>query len=208
MIHRVEPPVPHQDQEPENAADTGEILRAVRRIVRRVESHSRDMEELLGLSTAQYLLLEAIAHDEAQSQAELGERIDLAPSTMVGVTDRLVASGMVERVRVPGDRRRYHVKLTERGRALLLTSPRTLHHRFRDRVAALDPEERRVLQSALVKVVQMLEGEDFPASAILTSGSIPSKSAPQPPNAAPMAQPGGDDEVRDRPQQDPRDPRG
>ncbi len=195
------------DPELDSAASTGEILRAVRRIVRRVESHSREMEELLGVSTAQYLLLEVIARDEASSQAELGERIDLAPSTMVGVTDRLVAAGLVERVRVPGDRRRYHVKLTERGRAFLLTSPRTLHHRFRDRVAALAPEDRRRIQEALVEVVRMLEGEDFPASAILTAGSIPSQS-PTPPLAAPMAQPGGADEVRDRPQQDPRDPRG
>lgn len=197
-----------QEPELETIADTGEILRAVRRIVRRVESHSREMEELLGVSTAQYLLLEEIAHDEASSQAELGERIDLAPSTMVGVTDRLVAAGLVERTRVPGDRRRYHVKLTERGRAFLLTSPRTLHHRFRDRVAALSPEDRRRIQDALVEVVRMLEGEDFPASAILTSGSIPSQSAPQPPNAAPLAPQGGEDEVRDRHSQDPGDPRG
>lgn len=198
----------HQDSENENTIDTGEILRAVRRIVRRVESHSREMEELLGVSTAQYLLLEAIAHDEASSQAELGERVDLAPSTMVGVTDRLVAAGLVERLRVPGDRRRYHVRLTERGRAFLLTSPRTLHHRFRDRVAALAPEDRRRIQAALIEVVHMLEGEDFPASAILTSGSIPSQSAPPPPNAAPMAQQGGDDEIRHRHPQDPGDPRG
>lgn len=189
------------------SGETGEILRAVRRIVRRVESHSREMEELLGVSTAQYLLLEAVARNEAASQAELGERIDLAPSTMVGVTDRLVAAGLVERLRVPGDRRRYHVRLTERGRAFLLTSPRTLHHRFRDRVAALAPEDRRRIQGALVEVVRMLEGEDFPASAILTTGTIPSATIPTP-NAASMAQHGGDDEVHHGPQQDPGDPRG
>lgn len=196
------------DTNAERALEVGEILRAVRRIVRRVESHSRDMEALLGVSTAQYLLLEAIAEDEASSQAELGERIDLAPSTMVGVTDRLVAADLVARVRVPGDRRRYHVQLTDRGRAFLLTSPRTLHHRFRDRVAALAPADRRRIQDALVEVVRMLEGEDFPASAILTSGSIPSQSAPPPLSAEPPARPGGEDEVRDRPQQDPGDPRG
>ena len=196
------------DTDIEGDPEVGEILRAVRRIVRRVESHSREMEELLGVSTAQYLLLEAIAQDEASSQAELGERIDLAPSTMVGVTDRLVAADLVERVRVPGDRRRYHVKLTDRGRAFLLTSPRTLHHRFRDRVAALAPADRRRIQGALIEVVRMLEGEEFPASAILTSGSIPSGGSPPPPNAAPLAPQGGEDEVRDRPQQDPGDPRG
>lgn len=196
------------DTDIEGAPEVGEILRAVRRIVRRVESHSRDMEELLGVSTAQYLLLEAIADDEASSQAELGERIDLAPSTMVGVTDRLVAAGLVERNRVPGDRRRYHVKLTERGQAFLLTSPRTLHHRFRDRVAALAPQDRRRIQDALVEVVHMLEGDEFPASAILTAGSIPSHGSPPPPSAAASARQGGEDEVRDRPRQDSGDPRG
>ena len=67
---------------------------------------------------------------------------------------------------------------------------------------------RRRIQAALIEVVHMLEGEDFPASAILTSGSIPSQSAPPPPNAAPMAQQGGDDEIRHRHPQDPGDPRG
>lgn len=161
-----------RDQEHDPSVEVGEILRAVRRIVRRVESHSREMEELLGVSTAQYLLLETLSHDEAASQAELAERVDLAPSTMVGVTDRLAAAGLVARERVPGDRRRYKVKLTDRGRALLMTAPRTLHHRFRDRAAALPPEERARLLDALQAVVRMLEGEDFPASAILTAGVI------------------------------------
>ena len=145
------------------SSEVGEILRAVRRIVRRVESHSREMEERLGVSTAQLLLLEAVARDEAASQADLGARIDLAPSTMVGITDRLVAAGLVARVRVPTDRRRYHVQLTDQGRAFLAAVPQTLHHRFLDRLAALPEEDRVRLASALVEVVRLLEAEQVPA---------------------------------------------
>lgn len=169
--------------------EVSEILRAVRRIVRRVESHSREMEERLGVSTAQLLLLEAVAQAEAASQVELGERIDLAPSTMVGVTDRLVAAGLVARERVPEDRRRYHVRLTEGGRAFLAKAPSTLHHRFLARLGALPEADRHRLAGALAEIVGLLEAESVPAAAILTAGEIPCPGPSGAPSGGPAQEP-------------------
>jgi DNA-binding MarR family transcriptional regulator len=48
---------------------------------------------------------------------ELSHRMRLAPSSITSVLDRLEAADLAHRAPVPGDRRRLHVNLTDRGRA-------------------------------------------------------------------------------------------
>ena len=47
---------------------------------------------------------------------ELSARMMVTGGNITGITDQLVAEGLVERVEVPGDRRAYRVKLTPKGR--------------------------------------------------------------------------------------------
>lgn len=47
---------------------------------------------------------------------ELSRRMMVTGGNITGITDQLVAEGLVERVEVPGDRRAYRVKLTPKGR--------------------------------------------------------------------------------------------
>jgi len=49
---------------------------------------------------------------------ELSRRMMVTGGNVTGITDQLVAEGLVERVEVEGDRRAYRVRLTPRGRAL------------------------------------------------------------------------------------------
>jgi DNA-binding MarR family transcriptional regulator len=47
---------------------------------------------------------------------ELSRRMMVTGGNITGITDQLVAEGLVERVEVPGDRRAYRVRLTPKGR--------------------------------------------------------------------------------------------
>ena len=49
---------------------------------------------------------------------ELSRRMMVTGGNVTGITDQLVAEGLVERVDVEGDRRAYRVRLTARGRKL------------------------------------------------------------------------------------------
>lgn len=49
---------------------------------------------------------------------ELSRRMMVTGGNVTGITDQLVAEGLVERVDVEGDRRAYRVRLTGKGRAL------------------------------------------------------------------------------------------
>lgn len=49
---------------------------------------------------------------------ELSRRMMVSGGNVTGITDQLVAEGLVERVQVEGDRRAYRVRLTPRGHSL------------------------------------------------------------------------------------------
>jgi DNA-binding MarR family transcriptional regulator len=55
---------------------------------------------------------------EGLKMNELSRRMMVTGGYVTGITDQLVAEGLVERVDVEGDRRAYRVRLTTRGRKL------------------------------------------------------------------------------------------
>lgn len=71
-----------------------------------------------GVTTTQYAVLRVLWEQDKQSAAELGERLQLDAATMVGVLDRLVQAGLVERKPHPQDRRVNLVCLTKPGQRL------------------------------------------------------------------------------------------
>ncbi len=55
---------------------------------------------------------------EGLKMNELSRRMMVTGGNVTGITDQLVAEGLVERALVEGDRRAYRVRLTDRGRTL------------------------------------------------------------------------------------------
>ena len=72
--------------------------------------------ERLGITPVQLKALYRINFNPNISLGELAEKLKLTNSTVSGVIDRLVHSGLVERVVPPGDRRSVSIRLTEEGR--------------------------------------------------------------------------------------------
>lgn len=96
-------------------------------------------------------VLHAVAKLQPVSQREIGDRLGLDASDVVGVLDVLEAAGMVERRRDPHDRRRHAVVLTERGKAAANRAA-ILQAQAEDRALAdLDPDERRLLADLLTR---------------------------------------------------------
>ncbi len=75
--------------------------------------------EPMGLSSAQWrplLLLDSAA--SPMTQVQIARALGLESPTVVRLLDRLVEKGWVTRRNCPGDRRAYHVELTDSARAL------------------------------------------------------------------------------------------
>jgi DNA-binding MarR family transcriptional regulator len=115
--------------------------------------------ESLALRPKHFALLNAIALADGASQQELGRRLALDPSGLVGAIDELERSGLVERRRDPSDRRRYAVALTDEGAATLTRARRLVSDGARELLAPLSEAEVDTLVDLLSRVAAAHEGE-------------------------------------------------
>lgn len=152
---------------------TLDILRSLRRIVKRVEGASAQLEEAHGITAPQLLCLHALVRAGSLTQIELSREVRLSASTVVGVIDRLEAKGLVVRRRDAEDRRRIHVSPTDSGRAIERDAPEPLQHQVERGLAELPPGEQADIAAALERLVRLLEAERIDAAPVLTSGPIP-----------------------------------
>ena len=63
------------------------------------------------------LMAQLERHPEGLKMKELSQRLMVTGGNVTGITDQLVAEGLVERVSVEGDRRAFLVRLTPEGRS-------------------------------------------------------------------------------------------
>ncbi len=149
-----------------------QVVQAIRRIIRRVSSHSRLMAQETGLTLPQLLCMRAIHESEADevTLARVADAVHLSRSTVSGVIERLVKAGYVTRVRSEVDRRRVHLALTPDGQARLEAVPAPLQDRFLSRLADLPESEQEALLASLHRIVELMDAEDLDAAPLLLPG--------------------------------------
>jgi DNA-binding MarR family transcriptional regulator len=103
----------------------------------------------LGLRPRHFAMLNVIAMSEGISQQELGARLGLDPSGLVGGIDELESLGLAERRRDAADRRRYALRLTEEGAATLARARRRVSDGSQKLLAPLDEDEVATLVGLL-----------------------------------------------------------
>jgi DNA-binding MarR family transcriptional regulator len=126
-------------------------LAAFRQQLRRYIHFSEQAARAAGLEPRQYqllLMLRGLAPGGAASVSDIAEWLQVRHHSAVGLVDRMVRRGMVERRPHPFDGRRVLVALTPEGRAALA------------RLAMLHRAELRRLAPALVEALhQLLHGD-------------------------------------------------
>jgi DNA-binding MarR family transcriptional regulator len=85
---------------------------------------------------------------------ELSDRMMVTGGNVTGITDQLVAEGLVERVDVAGDRRAYRVRLTPRGRAQFRAMAQQHEQWIVEAFAGLGARDITTLHRLLGKVKQ------------------------------------------------------
>jgi DNA-binding MarR family transcriptional regulator len=153
--------------EPDALGD--EILRALRRILRRVALHSRQLLKETGLTLPQLLCLRALNDREGgqATQVELSRALQLSQPTVTGIIDRLERSGFVQRERSRLDRRKITVSLTDEGRTRVQSLPTPLQEEFTARLMRLSTNERASLLQSLTTIVELMEAQAVDAAPLL-----------------------------------------
>ena len=97
------------------------------------------------LTTTQWSALTKLQDIQPTSQNHLGRETAMDAATIKGVIDRLVARGYVETSPDPEDGRRLVLSLTGEGDAVIARNLDAARAVSEETLAALDPEERRLL---------------------------------------------------------------
>lgn len=135
------------------------ILRALRRIIRAVDIHSRKLNHDYKITTPQMMCLYSLAKGGAMTQTALARQVNMGVSTLNGVIDRLEAKGLVVRRRDVQDRRKVFVEVTEAGRSVTGSAPHLLQDRFSEALRGLPELEQAAIALSLERVVELMEAE-------------------------------------------------
>jgi len=100
------------------------------------------------------LMAQLERHPEGLKMKELSHRLMVTGGNVTGITDQLVAEGLVERTGVEGDRRVFRVRLTERGRRAFAQMAEQHEHWIVEAFEGLSPRDLEQLHKLLGKVKQ------------------------------------------------------
>ncbi|HWT71220.1 MAG TPA: MarR family transcriptional regulator [Oxalicibacterium sp.] len=139
--------------------DSIRILQSVRRIAQCVEHHSKRLAVTHNITSPQLVALLAIAQLGPSTLKSIGRAIQLSPSTVVGIVDRLEEKGLVYRQRDTRDRRNVFVAVTAAGQTMLANAPSALPNGFGSALGTLSEAERQTLVVTLEQFASLLEAK-------------------------------------------------
>jgi DNA-binding MarR family transcriptional regulator len=131
-------------------ATPNRAMSALREAIRAFNVATKQLERRFGLSGSQLEALEILEQNPGLSPSDLACRSSTDQSTASVVVKRLAESGLVERRKADGDRRRTIITLTDAGREILAKAPPSMPAQLR---AAF----MRLTQSDRITLTQLLE---------------------------------------------------
>lgn len=152
-----------------------ESLIALRRILRSTELYARDLAQAAGLTPAQLRVLQIVSgKGGSATPTALASQMGVSQATVTALVDKLVARGLVARMRSTTDRRQTNVVITPDGQAAAEDAPDALQQKFVKAFEALEDWEQAQLVASLERVAGMLDARDMDAAPVLAIGDIKS----------------------------------
>ena len=148
------------------------IVAAIRRIIRAIDLHSRQLLESHRLTGPQIATMRAVQKLDGPTTSALARAVHLSQPTVSGILNRLERSGLVRRERSTGDRRSVVVRLSEAGERVLDEAPSLLQERFREKLGRLEDWEHHWMLAALERIASMMDAEAIDAAPMLETGQI------------------------------------
>ncbi len=150
---------------------SGEILVALRQVMRAVDLHSRQLARSHDLTGPQAIVLRELeCADAALAPGELARRISLSAATVSDILKRLQGKELIRRMPDPDDHRRVRIALSAAGRRRLAESPPLLQETFVSRFEALADWEQNLLLASVQRVARLMDAERIDAAPVLTDG--------------------------------------
>lgn len=149
-----------------------QLLVSLRRVIRAIDIHSKQLSKFAGLTGPQLMVMHKISQLDGPMAKQVAEEINLSPATVTNIIDRLESRDLVIRVRSQTDKRKVHLYLSEHGKQVHKEAPRALQEHFIKRYQALEEWEQSQLLSAVERIAYMMDAEDLDAAPVLVVGNI------------------------------------
>jgi DNA-binding MarR family transcriptional regulator len=144
------------------------ILRSLRKIIRAIDLHSRNLKDTFGLTVPQLLCLSAIVKEKRLTAIELSKAVRISPSTIVGILDRLEMKQVITRERGFSDRRQTFISPTPAGEETIRNAPSPLQNNLADGLKNMSSRQRANIAHSLKIIVDLMEARHVRAAPLLT----------------------------------------
>jgi DNA-binding MarR family transcriptional regulator len=141
-------------------SDALAVLQKFRYVIRAAQRHSQWIEGQTGLPGAQLWLLAEVNAEPGVRAGELARKMALHQSTASNLIERLVARGLVERLREPSDARIVRLGLTAAGERLLARAPEPARGLLPQVLQDLDAAALQRLAAGLDEVIVRVRALD------------------------------------------------
>ena len=147
----------------EKRADTAEIVQALRRIVKALQTYSHDVRTAYGLTGPQLWALKTLQSHGRMTTGALAAALAVHQSSVSILVDRLEKRGLIRRMRGRPDRRFVEMELTKRGAGLAADAPEAAQGRLLHALQAMPPAEVHKIRHAVDRLVEAMEATDVEA---------------------------------------------
>jgi DNA-binding MarR family transcriptional regulator len=131
-----------------------DFLRLLWSIEHGLQRMSKRMESELGITGPQRLVLRIVGQFPGLSAGALAHIVRLHPSTITGILQRLIARGLLERQRDPGDGRRARLRLNPRALVYTRNSPGTVEKTVTQVLTRVGASDVRAARRVLAEVAR------------------------------------------------------
>lgn len=149
-----------------------EVLTSLRRVIRAIDLHSKQLVKTASVTSPQLRLLQLIRSQKQATVRELSDAMSLSQATVTSIMDRLESRGLVTRIRSAKDKRKVHPQLTVEGEAILAKAPAPMQDSFVRKFDQLSSWEQHMIIASLQRVAEMMDASDIDASPFLDIGSL------------------------------------
>jgi DNA-binding MarR family transcriptional regulator len=156
-----------------------QVLTSLRRVIRAIDIHSRQLVKSANITGPQLRLLQLIRKHQRATIKELADAMSLSQATVTSIMDRLENRHLILRVRSQTDKRKIHPQLTADGNALLDNAPTLLQDDFVRKFKQLHDWEQHMIIASIQRVAEMMDADGIDASPFLDIGSLDRTETPE-----------------------------
>ncbi len=149
-----------------------QLLISLRRVIRAIDIHSRQLNKQSGLTGPQLMVMQTISQLDRPLAKDIAKEVALSPATVATIIDRLEARDLVVRTRSELDKRKWHLSLSDAGIEILSAAPKPLQDHFIKRYQNLEEWEQSQLLSSVERIAAMMDANELDAAPVLLVGNI------------------------------------